>query len=63
MARAAAANDRSSATFANIASPSKLGSFDIDTLATMIFIYFYFENAASATNLPDPQGDTEMRDV
>ncbi|ANB77198.1 hypothetical protein AYM40_34425 [Paraburkholderia phytofirmans OLGA172] len=35
MAVDAAANEPSSATFANIASPSKSGSFDIDNPATM----------------------------
>jgi hypothetical protein len=44
MVVAAAANEPSSATFANIASPSKSGSFDIDNPATMLFNYFYFEN-------------------
>ena len=44
MVLAAAANERSSATFANIASPSKSGSFDIDNPATMTFIHFYFKN-------------------
>jgi len=44
MVLAAAANERSSATFANIASPSKSGSFDIDNPATVVFIHFYFEN-------------------
>jgi hypothetical protein len=53
MALAAAANDRSSATLANIASPSKSSSFDIDNPATMTFIYFYFENEGSATDLCD----------
>jgi len=43
VAFAAPANDLSSATFANIASPSKSGSFDIDNPATMTFIHFYFE--------------------
>jgi hypothetical protein len=41
---AAAANEPSSATFANIANPSKSGSFDIDNPATMVFSHFYFEN-------------------
>ena len=36
------------ATFANIASPSKSGNFDIDNPATMAFIHFYFENIARA---------------
>jgi hypothetical protein len=54
MARAAAANDRSSATLANIASPSKSGSLDIDIPATMIFIHFYFEKPAPATRLSRP---------
>jgi hypothetical protein len=54
MARAAAAKDRSSATLANIASPSKSGSFDIDVPATITFIHFYFENASSTTNLYRP---------
>jgi hypothetical protein len=43
MAAAAAAKDPSSATFANIASPSKSGSFDIDNSAMMDFNHFYFE--------------------
>jgi hypothetical protein len=43
MAVAAAANDPSSATFPNIASPSKSGSFDIDNPATMVFNHFYFK--------------------
>jgi hypothetical protein len=43
MAIAAAAKEPSSATFANIASPSKSGSFDIDNFATMTFNHFYFE--------------------
>src|SRR6476646_5851160 len=51
MARAAAAKECSSATFANIASPSKSGDFDIDNPATMAFIYFYFEKTAGATFL------------
>jgi hypothetical protein len=50
MARAAAAKERSLATFANIASPSKSGNFDIDNLATMAFIHIYFENIAGATH-------------
>src|ERR1700720_2401453 len=54
MACAAAANDRSSATLANIAIPSKSGNFDIDNSATMDFHHFYFENAASATDLLQP---------
>ena len=49
MVLAAAANERSSATFANIASPSKSGSFDIDNSATMTFIHFCFEKSRSAT--------------
>jgi hypothetical protein len=44
MARAAAAKERSSATFANIAIPSKSGNFDIDSPATMAFSNYYFEN-------------------
>jgi hypothetical protein len=58
MARAAAANDRSSATLANIARPSKSGNFDIDNSATMIFHHFYFEKSSSATDLlaPAPRG-------
>jgi hypothetical protein len=44
MVVAAPANEPSSATFANIASPSKSGSFDIDNPATVVFIHFYFEN-------------------
>jgi hypothetical protein len=63
IAWAAPANDRSSATLANIASPSKSGSFDIDIPATIAFIPFYFENAPSATNLCGPQRNTEMRYV
>jgi len=66
MALAAAANDRSSATLANIASPSKSGSFDIGNPATMAFIHFYFENEGSATDLGDrtdpvtaPAGDSK----
>jgi hypothetical protein len=51
MARAAAAKERSSATFANIASPSKSGNFDIDNPATMVFIHYYFENRLGATSL------------
>jgi len=50
MARAAAAKERSSATFENIASPSKSGNFDIDNLAMMAFVYFYFERIADATH-------------
>ncbi|WP_448956745.1 hypothetical protein [Labrys neptuniae] len=49
MVRAAAAKDRSSATLANMANPSKSGSFDIYNFATMIFIHFYFENPWAAT--------------
>jgi hypothetical protein len=44
MVVAAPANEPSSATLANIASPSKSGSFDIDNPATVVFIHFYFEN-------------------
>jgi hypothetical protein len=43
MAVAAPANEPSSATFANMASPSKSGSFDIDNPATMVCIHFHFE--------------------
>jgi hypothetical protein len=50
MAWAAAANERSSATLANIASPSKSGSFDIDISATMNFIHYYFANWLAATD-------------
>jgi hypothetical protein len=57
MVLAAAANECSSATFANIASPSKSGSFDIDNPATMTFIHFYFEKSRSATDLACQQGD------
>jgi hypothetical protein len=39
---------------ANIASPSKSGSFDIDNSATMDFIHFYFKNEKSATDFPGP---------
>jgi hypothetical protein len=42
IAVAAAANEPSSATFANIASPSKSGSLDIDNSATMVCVHFYF---------------------
>src|SRR5260370_8287025 len=48
--RAAAANERSSATFANIARPSKSGSLAIDNPATMNFHNYYFKNTASATS-------------
>jgi hypothetical protein len=61
MVLAAAANERSSATFANIASPSKSGSFDIDNPATMTFIHFYFENSRPATDLSRQQGDRSWR--
>jgi hypothetical protein len=54
MARAAAANDRSSATLANIAIPSKSGNFDIDNPATISFYHFYFEKSAFATDLLQP---------
>jgi hypothetical protein len=37
---------------ANIASPSKSGSFDIDNSATMDFIHFYFKSDKSATDFP-----------
>jgi len=47
-ARAAAANERFSATMANITSPSRSGSFDIDNHATIDFHPFYFKDAASA---------------
>jgi hypothetical protein len=40
---AAAANEPSSATFANIANPSKSGNFDIGNFATMAFNHFHFE--------------------
>jgi hypothetical protein len=50
IAWAALANDRSSATLANIARPSKSGSFDIDNPATMDFIHFYFKKEKSATD-------------
>jgi hypothetical protein len=63
LAWAAPANDRSSPTLANIASPSKSGSFDVGIPATIAFIPFYFENAPSATNLCGPQGNTEIRYV
>jgi hypothetical protein len=43
--RAAAANERSSATLANIANPSKSGSLDIDNFATMVFKHFYYGNS------------------
>jgi hypothetical protein len=52
MTRAAPANDRSSATLANIASPSKSGSFDIYIPATITFINFYFEKQPGATISP-----------
>src|SRR5271166_542318 len=61
MVLAAAANERSSATFANIASPSKSGSFDIDNPATMTFIHFYFEKSHSATDLYRRQGEGSWR--
>src|SRR5258705_1550477 len=51
MARAAAANERSSATLAKITSPSRSGSFDIDNHATIDFYFFYFKYTASATLL------------
>ena len=47
MAWGAVANDRYSATFAQIASPSKSGSFDIDIAAMMAFSPFYFGRAPS----------------
>ena len=63
MALDAPANDRSSATLANIARSSKSGSFDIDNPATIAFIHFYFENASAATRSCGPQRNMEMRDV
>jgi hypothetical protein len=59
MARAAAANDRSSATLANIAIPSKSGNFDIDNPATISFYSFYFEKTAFATDLSGPPQEAE----
>jgi hypothetical protein len=49
MTPAAAASDRSSATLANIASPSEVRQLDIS--ATISFCLFYFETLASATDL------------
>jgi hypothetical protein len=63
MTRAAAANERSSATLANMASPSKSGSFDIDNPVTMNFNLFYFENSVSTTCSCYPQRDTETPNV
>src|SRR5258706_8405805 len=65
IAVAAAANEPSSATFANIASPSKSGSFDIDNPATMTFIHFYSERSCFATDLSPlatPSGDSETEE-
>jgi hypothetical protein len=42
IAAAAAANEPSSATFANIANPSKSGSLDIGKSAMMVFSHFHF---------------------
>jgi hypothetical protein len=39
---------------ANIASPTKSGSFDIDNSATMDFVHFYFKNEQSATDFRRP---------
>jgi hypothetical protein len=50
MVRAAAANDRSFATFANIARPSKSGSVDIDNPATMNFDNYSSINTLGATH-------------
>src|ERR1700756_1203992 len=47
MVLAAAANERSSATFANIARPSKSGSFDIDNSCNDDFHSFLFRIIAS----------------
>jgi hypothetical protein len=59
MAKAAAANDRSSATLANIAIPSKSGNFDIDNPATISFHHFYFEKSVFATDLLSPPREAE----
>jgi hypothetical protein len=48
IARAAAANERCSATLANITNPSRSGSFDIDNPAMIDFYSIYFSDAPSA---------------
>jgi NAD(P)-dependent dehydrogenase (short-subunit alcohol dehydrogenase family) len=56
MARAAAANERSSATLANIANPSKSGSRDIDNPATMLCSPSYIAVLSLKLPLPTKHG-------
>jgi hypothetical protein len=52
MALAAAANEPSSATLANIARPSKSGKFGIDNSAMIDCNHFYFKVTFVATSSP-----------